>query len=666
MRDADRTKEQLIDELMELRRRNAEPKQSGAEVWDRTRDLDKRIRELNCIYAIFHLVEKREIPLEDLLQWTVDLIPGAWQYPEITCARIILESQDFRTENFKETTEKQTSDVIVGGDRRGILEVCYLEERPERDEGPFAKEERSLLNAIADQLGRMIERKWMAEALRESERKLQLIAENMTDVIFAYDMDRRLSYVNPAFETLTGYTTKELYEQNFINYLHPDDEERMMQMWEDLFQGKGFPGEEFRIVTKDGQVKWCLSSWSPLLDEEGRQVGIQGWEVDITERKRMEEELLKIQKLESIGVLAGGIAHDLNNLLTVVIGNISLARMYENPADKDRRLVEAEQASMRIKDLTQQLLTFSRGGAPILQTAAIGDLLRNSATFTLRGSNVRCEFSIPDDLWPVEVDEGQMSQVINNLIINSQQAMPTGGIVKIRAENATVDAEHGLPIEAGAYIQVSVEDEGIGVPEEHIQKIFDPFFTTKQAGNGLGLATSYSIIQKHHGHITVESQLGIGTTFYIYLPASPEEILTKKGEEEEAPIMGEGKILVMDDEKHVRDTAAEMLSSIGYKVITSVDGAEAIEMYKEAKGSGEPYDAVIIDLTIPGGMGGGETIQQLMEIDPQVKAIVSSGYSNDPILANFRDYGFKGVIAKPYETREMSEVLHRVIMGINE
>jgi CheY-like chemotaxis protein len=321
---------------------------------------------------------------------------------------------------------------------------------------------------------------------------------------------------------------------------------------------------------------------------------------------------------------------------------------------------------MQIRDLTQQLLTFSRGGAPILRTADMGKLLRDSASFALRGSNVGGEFSISDDLWPVEMDEGQINQVISNLIINAQQAMPAGGIVRVSAENITMGTESGLPLEPGAYIKVSVEDQGVGISEEYLQRIFDPFFSTKQAGSGLGLATSYSIIQKHSGYITVESQLGVGTTFHIHLPASPDGVLIEEEKKEEKPIMGEGRILVMDDEEHVRDTAADMLRSIGYEVVTSINGSEAIELYEEAMGSGKPFNAVIMDLTVPGGMGGKEAIQKLIEIDPEVKAIVSSGYSTDPIMANFREYGFKGVIAKPYRTRELSVALRKVIATSDE
>ena len=462
---------------------------------------------------------------------------------------------------------------------------------------------------------------------------------------------------NKALEELIGYRGAEITDvADWANKLYPDEEYRefVQKNIQQALRGEKQGCTEFMITCKDGSTRMVDFHTSFFKD------GLIIQMVDITERKRMEEELQKMEKLESIGVLAGGIAHDLNNFLTAIVGNISLAMMYEDPREKDRRLVEAEKACMQVKDLTHQLLTFSKGGAPILRTVAIGDLLRDSATFTLRGSNVGCEFFITDDLWPAEVDAGQINQVINNLIINSHQAMPGGGTVRIRAKNITMGTASDLPLEPGAYIKVSVEDQGTGIPQEHLQRIFDPFFTTKQTGSGPGLATSYSIIEKHKGYIAVESRIGVGTTFHICLPASPEGVLTEE-EEEKKPIMGEGRILVMDDEKHVRDTSASMLSSIGYEVITTIDGAEAIEIYKEAMTSDSPFDAIIIDLIIPGGMGGEETIQGLAETDPAVKAIVSSGYSNDPILANFREHGFMGFIPKPYKIQELSEVLHRVI-----
>jgi signal transduction histidine kinase/ActR/RegA family two-component response regulator len=405
---------------------------------------------------------------------------------------------------------------------------------------------------------------------------------------------------------------------------------------------------------------------SRITADVGEFVGAVGIFEDITEKKKMEEHLLRVEKLESVGLLAGGIAHDFNNILTVITGNVALAKMKAGTIDDDYRvavlnvLTEAEKASLQAKDLTQQLLTFARGGAPILKTASMTELLKDTTGFALRGSNVRCKFNIPEDLWPVKIDVGQINQVIHNLIINADQAMPEGGIIKVGAANLTISEEHNLPLAAGEYVKISLEDQGIGIPEEHLSKIFDPYFTTKQKGTGLGLTTSYSIIRKHEGYITVESELGVGTTFHVYLQASPQESLKYKNQEEKA-FSGKGKILVMDDEKMLRYVVGEMLTHIGYEVACTKDGAEAVELYKKSKAMNNPFDAVIMDLTIPGGMGGKEAVKKLIEIDPDVRAIVSSGYSNDPVMANYPEYGFKAVVAKPYSIEELGKVLESVI-----
>ena len=382
--------------------------------------------------------------------------------------------------------------------------------------------------------------------------------------------------------------------------------------------------------------------------------------IDITKPNWIDQELLKAQKLESVSVLTGGIAHDLNNLMTAIMGNISLARMYNDPAEKIRGLEKAESASRMVKELIQQLLTFSSGGAPVKEMATIREILEDSAVLSLRGSNVRCDFSISDDLWAVEIDAVQMNQVISNLVINAAQAMPDGGTIRIMAENAIISPEHALPLNPGTYVNFSVQDHGVGIPDTIRQKIFEPYFTTKREGHGLGLATSYSILRNHGGYIAVESG-GVGSTFHIYFPASQEAVPTKGKVVDKGLAIGTGRILVMDNEKHIRDMVAEVLSSIGYEVTTTIDGSGAIDIYKSAMESGDPFDAVIMDLTVPGGMGGKEAIQKLMELDSEVKAIVSSGYSDDPVMSNFRDYGFKDAIAKPYEIGELSEVVHKVL-----
>ncbi|HEX9023061.1 MAG TPA: ATP-binding protein [Geobacteraceae bacterium] len=381
----------------------------------------------------------------------------------------------------------------------------------------------------------------------------------------------------------------------------------------------------------------------------------------IAEKRRMEEELFRTRHLESLGILAGGIAHDFNNLLTAILGNTSLAKMLVEPGSKVcARLAEVEKASIRARDLTQQLLTFSKGGAPIKKVTSIADVICDSARFALRGSTSRCKFEIAEDLWPAEVDEGQISQVISNIVINADQATPEGGVVLIKVENTLLREGQIVNLRPGKYIRVSLADSGAGIADEHLAKIFTPYFTTKQKGSGLGLATSYSIVNKHGGVIMVESKVGVGTTFSIYLPAS-EGDLPKKEMTVECGLTGSGRILIMDDEESVRCTAGEVLMHAGYQVTYADDGAQAIDSFTRARETGESFDAVILDLTIPGGMGGKEAVQRLLEIEPRTKAIVSSGYAHGPIMADFREHGFMGMIAKPYQADELCRVVKEVM-----
>ncbi len=504
------------------------------------------------------------------------------------------------------------------------------------------------------------ERKQAEQELKRSENNFRKLAENSPALIYVFNKDRLL-YMNSTALSVAGCNTEEIAHINPWDFIHPDSREQVRQAIIWRRQGTTILPYETKLITRNGQELLGYLS-DDLIDYEGQEA-ILGIIVDITERKKMEEELMQASKLESLGILAGGIAHDFNNILTIISGNISLAKMIMDPSQEIHELlVEVDQATIQARDLTQQLLTFSKGGAPIKEAASIQELLKESASFVLRGSNVNCKFTIPDDLWTVVIDKGQFNQVINNLIINADQAMPEGGTIKLSAENISLTCENLLSGQVQNFIKLTIADQGIGIAEDQLSKIFDPYFTTKQKGHGLGLPTCYSIIKKHGGEIKINSELGLGTTVDIILPACPELSVGKK-DRGKIPVSGQGNILIMDDEVLVRATLGKMLTHLGYHAIFAADGFEAIELYQENKASGQPCEAVIMDLTIAGGMGGKEAVKRLLELDSQAKVIVSSGYSNDPVMADFKKYGFSGVIPKPYEIESLNEVLFKVRVG---
>jgi signal transduction histidine kinase len=381
----------------------------------------------------------------------------------------------------------------------------------------------------------------------------------------------------------------------------------------------------------------------------------------MAERQRMEEEILKARKIKSIGVLAAGIAHDFNNLLTGILGYVSLAKVVVHTDTKVvAYLTEAEQACQRATALTQQLLTFARGGTPVRHTVSMIELIQECVGFALRGANVRSDIQIAADLWPVDVDAGQINQVIHNIVLNAMQAMPGGGTVRVRAENALLAAGVLFPLPEGSYVKITVQDTGCGIPQEVLANIFDPYFTTKVKGSGLGLTTAYAIVIKHEGYITIASEVGVGTTVVIYLPASQKAVLSAT-QPPPIPLSGSGKILVVDDEAMIRNVLHQLLESLGYTVECVQDGTEAVAAYQRAQAVGQPFAAVILDYTIPGGMGGLETLARLRALDPQVTALISSGYANNPVMADWAAYGFSGVVAKPYTITQLQEALHHVL-----
>lgn len=529
--------------------------------------------------------------------------------------------------------------------------------------------------AIHGMLLDVTDRKEAEEATKESEERYRVITENAYDLISEISPDGRFLYASPNHYEVLGYHPNELIGRRIFDLVHPDDKPAARKQLKKDIESVSSGQITIRFLHKNDTWHWFECAGKTFVTAKGEPRGVIVSR-DITYRRLMEEELLQGKKLESLGRLAGGIAHDFNNLLTAILGNISLAKMDLQTDDQTVIMLnDAEDACMKARDLTHQLLTFSKGGAPVKKKTSINSLIKETVNFTLRGSNIRCKFDLASDLWDVEIDEGQVSQVISNLVINADESMQDGGQIRLCAHNLVIENDHYLPLKEGRHIKISIEDQGIGIPEKHLSKVFDPYFSTKHKGSGLGLAAAYSIIKNHDGLITVESKLGVGTTFHIYLPgagemANPSKITKGPGRSRNGKyrrLKGSNRrILVMDDEPAIRQIITRGLSRLGLQVELAENGSKAIELYKKATREGKPFDAVIMDLTIPGGLGGKETIKVLKDIDPNVRAIVSSGYSNDPIMAEYEKYGFMGVVSKPFQLDQLSKKLHEVLSKSNE
>lgn len=377
--------------------------------------------------------------------------------------------------------------------------------------------------------------------------------------------------------------------------------------------------------------------------------------------RRSEDELLRDAKRESLELLAGGVAHDFNNLLTALLGNLSLARMDTGLSSEVQEwLAEAEKATGRARDLTQQLLTFAKGGEPVRRLVELGSCLREAALFARQGSRVRCEFAFAPELWPAEVDVGQIGQVVHNLVLNAVQAMPRGGIVTLAAHNVHRDVAHQLGLGAHHYVVIEVRDQGPGIAPTDMARIFQPYFTTKRTGSGLGLATSQAIARRHSGALRVESAPGRGAVFLLYLPAQPGAQVARVEPEPALPKLC-GRVLFMDDEPAIRQMAPSLLRRLGFETELAADGHEALDTYRRALDEGRRFDVVILDLTVPAGMGGMEAVQRLRRLDPAAQVLVSSGYAGDPVLLDFAKHGFCGTVTKPYCLAELAAVLGRVL-----
>jgi len=468
---------------------------------------------------------------------------------------------------------------------------------------------------------------------------------------------------------MCGCSPKDVLNAGLTEFFHPDDIPAVESVCRRSPKARNSVEVlETRLMRKTGQ-QINVAITAALCSFQQKPAGLFIIR-DISDRIAAKTDLEKAGKLESIAALSGGIAHDYNNLLTAIIGNITLAQTYLGPDDKPCNLLDhALVASKTAKILTRKLITFSRGDSPDKEIAAVDRLVKSAVDFTLSGSNLECAYSFAPDLRLIDVDQSQIGQAVHSVVMNAREAMQAGGIIKVNAVNAALIDE--IPtLKERNYVKISIADQGNGIPEKQFEKIFDPYYSTKEMGSqkgmGLGLSICRSIIRKHGGEVIVESQICVGTTLHLYLPAANAKSIEKKPVKEtisQRRIFGEGKILVMDDEAMIRKLAGEILLHLGYEVEFAEDGAEAVVRYEAAMKSAKPFDAVILDLTVRGGMGGKEAIQKLIAINPDVKGIVSSGYSNDPGMTDFRQYGFSGVAAKPYTVKELGERLNEVLKG---
>ena len=512
------------------------------------------------------------------------------------------------------------------------------------------------------------ERTKMEEDLRREKLFIASVLEILPSLVVVFDKDGQILQFNRACEDLTGYSNEEVQYRSMYKLFIPREERQSVQ--EGVVQ-KLVEGEERTIehenhwLAKNGEAR--LISWSNTANynEQGEFIFGIASGLDITEKKRAEEELRKKEKLESISLLVGGVAHDFNNILTALIGNLSLAK-FDSSGDPalEGRLDKAEKAGLRARNLARQLLNVVKDGSPVREVMGLTQIIPETVQFALHGSNIKSDISVPGDLYQVNVDPSQISQIFENLTINAKQAMSGGGHILLRARNVSVgeiSERQELPEPLSEkYVEITFRDDGPGMEKEVRDRIFQPYFTTKARGTGIGLTTCYSIAKNHRGLLKVESEPGEGTTFTLYLPAMEKTVETKE-EEEQTLRRGSGRILVVDDEKPIRQLLKEMLSTFGYKSEGAKDGPLGVEAYKKSIEEKEPFDLVIMDLTIPGEMSGTETMAEIQKMDPEAKGLLTSGYPNAEPMREFAKYGFSGAVAKPYNMQELIKALQNIL-----
>lgn len=611
--------------------------------------LDNRLRIISANRSFYETFQTVPEKIEG--RYVHELADRVWNIPEFLALleRILMHSSQ------QEGLELD-HDFPGLGRRVMLLNARWVyEEKGETDR---------ILLAMSD----ITERKRAEEALAAEKERLAVTLWNIGEGVIVADVRGSIVLMNRTAEQLTGWSATEAIGREITEVYRTEDESTRKPCANPVAQilHRGSLRDRVRhrlLISRDRSERPLGETLAPVRDSRGDIIGVVIVFRDLTTERRIEEDLAKNERLESIGVLAGGIAHDFNNILTAIEGNIIVAKAHLKEDHKAfERLVEAEKAAYRARNLTRQLLTFARGGKPVKRVLNPGEIIRESTLFALSGSTIRPELVVPEDLWQIEGDVEQLKQVIHNLVSNADQAMPDGGRLVVSAENVVLGDDELVNLGGGRYVRLTVSDTGPGIPKEHLTKIFEPYFTTKQSGSGLGLTVAHSIVRDHGGSIEVDTRPGFGTRFMVYLPAT-SRIASPPPETRDHPVGGDERVLWMDDEEMIREVGSEMLRVLGYQGTFTRDGEETLSVFKQAIADGIPFQAVILDLTTVNGVGGVETLRRLLEIDHRVRAIVCSGYSNDPVLANYREYGFLGVLPKPFSLQDLDTQLRRVLMG---
>jgi PAS domain S-box-containing protein len=570
---------------------------------------------------------------------------------EVSIRRVVLAEESYYVLIARDITERKRVEAELFRYRSHLEEI--VAERSE--ELTVANQE--LIQEVKSRIA-------AEEHLEEEKERLEITLRSIGDAVITTTIEGTITYLNKAAERMTGLSLYDKQEHRITDVISITQDKTLVNVQELILRAVGTG----RMVSLDdvsssfihGRNRIISLIVSPIM-QTSKTSGVVLVIRDSTERVRLTEEIQKHERLESLGVLAGGIAHDFNNVLTAILGNISLSLdLIGDDSPAAERIREAERATFRAKSLTQQLLTFSKGGAPIRESSHIEELITETAGFATSGSHVRVLYDFPQPLDLVEIDRGQISQVVQNLVINAQQAMPSGGQIVIHASNVVLSADEIPGLTAGRYVKISCTDEGQGISQDAIPHIFEPYFTTKETGNGLGLTSSMFILKKHGGTISVVSEPGIGTTFTLWLPASEQQTAVQSSPTGQTPkTHAAGTVLLMDDEEGILNVVSTLLKRAGWEVTCAHDGEEAISAYTSAFRQGHRFDAIIMDLVIPGGMGGKDAIAEIKKIDPDAFAIVSSGYSNDPVMADPQQYGFSRVLPKPYKIKDLLAQLQR-------